>query len=123
MNKAIVQQMFQDVWKSANPDPKNILKYFSSNFIQEIDSKSYTRTEFLHNLGVLKKTTLAIDIAIKSLQEIGHTVFSNHIIRLSFHDGTTNLIHVIASFQLENHQITSSDELTFVEQPTSSYLH
>jgi len=116
MNKEIVQNMFQEVWEAVAYDQKAVLKYFSSNYIQEIDGKIFNRVDFIQHLKVLKDTTKSMWVDIESLQEIGNTVFSNHVMHMLFRDGTIGLIHVIASFRFEGDKIVFCDEITFVEQ-------
>lgn len=122
MNKEIVQNMFQEVWEAAACSPMAVSKYFSPNYIHEIDGKIFNRTDFIHHLKVLKETTSAMWVDIESLQEIGKTVFSNHTMHMLYRDGTKGVIHIIASFCLDDNKISFCDEITFIEQAPKSHI-
>ncbi|QNK63877.1 nuclear transport factor 2 family protein [Pedobacter sp. PAMC26386] len=110
--KLLLKEVFTTVLESTLYNEELINRYFSQNYIQQVDGKTLYFEGFKQHMKVLKNDMLSIQIDIQTLVQEGNIVFSNHMVSGTTKENRKGLVQVIAEFRFEGDQIAYCNELT-----------
>jgi predicted SnoaL-like aldol condensation-catalyzing enzyme len=129
MSKKIIQNVFTNILENPKADTKLISKYFSDDYVQHVDGKTFEFDNFVKHIQTLKETIKDIFITVNTIIEENNIVFTNHEVKNTLPNGRKNKIKVIAEFRLKDGKIYRCDELTHMieghveDQDIGSRIH
>ena len=111
-HKQLIRDAFAAVIENPQYDETAIRRYFSPDYVQQVDGKILSFDQFRQHMKVLKETVSAVAVHFDTLAAENEIVFSNHRVTASRSDGQTGEMQVIAEFHIHNGQINYCNELT-----------
>lgn len=110
--KQLIRDAFATVVENPQYDEAAIRRYFSPDYVQQVDGKVLSFDQFRQHLNVLKETVTAVAVRFDTLAAENEVVFSNHRVTATRANGQTGEMQVIAEFRIHNGQINACNELT-----------
>lgn len=111
-NKELVRLAFRNVIEATSVDSGEIERYFSTQYVQEVDGKTLHFEEFVAHVKKQKETVASAKVDLIALISEGDVVFSNHEVNVLKKDGSRAKFKVIAQFLVRDGRIAACDELT-----------
>lgn len=118
--KNFIQQVFQQAVEDMNATEVTYSKYFSKDYIQHVDGKKLTYSDFVAHMKTLKSVMKSIKVTFKYLLAEGDKVATVHLIDGVKKDGSIVRAQVNALFQISANKIVLCDELTRLIQGDES---
>lgn len=112
--KHIIQQVFNSILENPVFDLSLIEKYFSKDYIQFVDHTQLNYEEFILHIQKLKEKVAEQKITILNYAENGNIIFTHHMAKSVFRDGSIVQHKVLAEFTIQDDKIIQCDELTLL---------
>ena len=80
-NKALIEQMFRDMFESASFDERIIDRYFSPNYVQHADGTTLNFGGFVDHVRELKRTVAKLEVAFEQMVGEGNRVMEIHRVK------------------------------------------
>lgn len=111
-NKAVLKQIFDEIFVNPVYNEEAIHKYFATGYRQEVDGKVLGFEQFCKHVAIQKETVKSMTIDFQTIISEGDIVFSNHLVNATTKSGSSGKIRVIAEFRFTNGQVIYCNELT-----------
>ncbi len=110
--KALLREIFVDLFESDNFDADVIKKHFHPQYQQYVNKEILQYDQFADHIKHLKETLQSVRIDFQQLVAEEDTVCSVHFARGFKKDGSRVVAKVIAFFTFEGDQLIRCEELT-----------
>jgi hypothetical protein len=111
-HKKLIRELFQNIFENPGYDEAIIKRYFSKDYVQQVDGKTLHFSEFIKHIKVVKEAITSMSVTFDTIAQDNDIVFTNHRVRATTKEGSTGEVHVIAEFHIQNGQINYCNELT-----------
>lgn len=116
--KAHLRTILSHVLEDNHSTETTYSKYFSTDYIQHVDGKTFNYTQFVAHMAVLKATMLTMRVDFKHLIVEDNQIVSIHHVHGVKVTGEEIEAKVIAFFNLDGGKIILCDELTYLIKGT-----
>jgi len=110
--KAFIKEAFTKVIEDVNASDEIYAKYFSQDYIQYVDGKTLSFSDFVKHMKVQKEVVQSVAITFKHMLVEGDKVATVHMVNAIKKDGGIIEAQVNAVFQIRDNKIILCDELT-----------
>ncbi|HUB10593.1 MAG TPA: nuclear transport factor 2 family protein [Acetobacteraceae bacterium] len=93
-------------------DTNQFVRYFASDYVQEVDGKTLTFAGFIDHARMLKASLRRGCATIERLVVSGDTIADIHVVKAEKMNGDAIRVKVIAFFTVRDGKIIAVDELT-----------
>ncbi len=114
--KALLKQAFAEVIENMNVSDATYEKYFSKNYIQQVDGKTLKFADFVAHMKAQKRALQSIKVEFQQMFVDGDKVMTLHTARAIKKDGKAAEMKVFAFFVILDNKIVYCDELTHLIQ-------
>lgn len=110
--KDLITGAFREVIENTSFNLASVNKYFSPQYVQNVDGKTLHFAEFVDHLKKQKESLSSAKVKFLALVSEGPIVFTNHEVSVIRKDGKQARFKILAQFTIADSKIVSCDELT-----------
>ena len=110
--KIFVKEIFKNTIENMDATEETYAQYFSQDYIQHVDGKTLTYTDFVAHMKAQKNVIKSAKVTFKHIITEGDTVATVHIVNGIKKDGSIIEAQVNALFKIKNKKVVLCDELT-----------
>jgi ketosteroid isomerase-like protein len=112
--KSFIKHTFQEVVENPNATEATYAKYFSKDYIQNVNGERLGYKEFVQHMNTLKASVQSIKIIFEDMIVENDKICSHHVAHAIKKNGQEVLMRVIAVMHVKDYKIISCNELTFL---------
>ena len=116
LNKALIRQMFHDVFGNDSVDQEVLRRYFSPKFIQHADGKTLDFDGLVDHVRELKRTVTKLRFQFEYMLAEGNRVMDVHRVEGEKRAGGAVAARLFSLWVIEDGKIALCDELSHLEQ-------
>lgn len=110
--KKWIETVLKEVVENMDADESIISKYFSQDYIQEVDGKRLDYQGFVRHMHVQKEILLSARVFVQHCIVEGNKLSTIHRVDAVKKDGKKLSVKVVAHFEVKDGKIIYCDELT-----------
>jgi hypothetical protein len=110
--KNLIREIFQNIFENPSYNEETIARYFSTDYVQQVDGKTLHFGEFNKHIQVVKETIISMSVTFDTIAQDNDIVFTNHRVKAITKEGRAGEVQVIAEFHIQDGQINYCNELT-----------
>lgn len=111
-NKALIEQMFRDLFESESFDERIIDRYFSPHYMQHADGTTLNLSGLVDHVRELKRTVAKLEVAFEQMVAEGNRVMEIHRVKGEKRDGSKFTVRLMSFWIIEYGKIVLCDELS-----------
>lgn len=116
----LIQAVFKEVIENKNYDESLINKYFSEDYIQEVDGVTLDFNSFKNHIRKLKEKVVEQKVVFDNIMSDENCVITKHYVTSILQNEEVVKHKVFAEFKFKNDKVVHCDELTFLFEGDSS---
>ncbi|MBB6111955.1 hypothetical protein SAMN05421821_11561 [Mucilaginibacter lappiensis] len=111
-HKKLIKEIFQNIFEIPGYDEAIVKRYFSTDYVQQVDGKTLHFSEFTKHIKAVKEAIASISIIFDTIAQDNDIIFTNHRVMAITKEGRSGEVQVIAEFHIQDGQINYCNELT-----------
>jgi predicted SnoaL-like aldol condensation-catalyzing enzyme len=115
-NKALIEQMFRDMFESDSFDQRIIDRYFSPTYVQHADGTTLNFSGFVDHVRELKRTVAKLEVTFEQMVAEGNKVMEIHRVEGQKRNGNRFAARLMSFWIIEEGRIVLCDECSRLEQ-------
>ncbi len=115
-NKALIRQMFRDLFEGDSVDQQVIDRYFSPNYVQRADGVTLDFKGFVDHVREVKRAITNLRFVFEQMVAEGNKVMEIHRVEGDKRLGGTFTVRLMSFWIIEDGKIVLCDELSYLEQ-------
>lgn len=109
--KAFYKDAYEHTVLNMQSTKKDYAKYFSKNFVMQMNGKTYHFDEYVQFMLDLKKDRSSVDINFKNMVAESNQVATAHVTHIIMKNGKEIYLNALSLFKIQNHKFITGKEL------------